>query len=416
MFRRRVASAATLRILVEASSEAAAHADGLAVEELAEQARADGRLALDTEFVSEGRYRPLLCLVQAAVSPPGAGGKAQVEVYDPIEGFDHGPLAELVADPDVEIVLHAGAQDAAILRRAWDIQPLNLFDTQIAAGFAGYSAQAGYGNLLGRVTGVHLSKSAGFTRWDRRPLTLEQIDYARSDVEDLLTLADMLKERLEESGRLEWAREECRRLEEISDERDPDEAWRRLPRVAQLRPRARAVAKELGSWRERTAASENKPVGSILSDVALVEVARRQPKSVGELGAIRGVRPDLGRRRGEAGRDTIPRGRGAPPPPPEPRAPPAPEPGDAPRIALCEALVRHRVSEAGLAYELVASRADLTTIVVAAREGAAEPDVRTIRGWRRDLVGAELLDLLTGRVSMRVDPAGGVAVEPASGA
>jgi ribonuclease D len=386
--------------------------------EIAERARADGRIALDTEFVSEGRYRPLLCLVQVAVQSRGSGGKADVAVLDPIEGFDHGPLAEVVADPEVDVVVHAGAQDVAILRRAWGIAPSRLFDTQIAAGFAGFSAQAGYGNLLSRVTGVRLNKSAGFTRWDRRPLTPEQVDYARSDVEDLLALADTLEERLTASGRLGWAREECRRLEAISDERDPDEAWRRLPRVAQLRPRGRAVACALAAWRERTAAEEDRPLGSILSDVALIEVARRQPKSIGDLQAIRGVRPDLGRRRGAAVLEVIERGREQQPPELEEWTRSDPEPQDAPRIALCEALVRHRVMEAGLAYELVASRADLTAIAVAAREGADEPDVRTLRGWRRDLVGAELLELLAGRVTLTVDPGGGVAVaaESSSGA
>src|SRR5437588_5234990 len=101
----------------------------LAPAEIADRARADGRLAIDTEFVSEGRYRPLLCLVQVAVQPRGAGARAEVEVFDPIEGFDHGPLAAVVADPDVEVVFHAGGQDVAILRRAWGIQPRNLFDT-----------------------------------------------------------------------------------------------------------------------------------------------------------------------------------------------------------------------------------------------------------------------------------------------
>ncbi|MEA2307969.1 MAG: ribonuclease [Thermoleophilaceae bacterium] len=353
--------------------------------------------------------------MQVAVQPRGAGGKADVTVLDPIEGFDHGPLAEVVADPEIEVVVHAGGQDVAILRRAWGIQPRNFFDTQIAAGFAGYSAQAGYGNLLARVTGVRLSKSAGFTRWDRRPLTSEQVEYARSDVEDLLVLGDTLQERLDASGRLGWAREECRRLEEISDERDPGEVWRRLPRVAQLRPRARAVARELGAWREQTAASENRPVGSVLSDVALIEVARRQPTSVRDLQAIRGVRPDLGRRRGDDVLEVVARGREQPPPEIEDWTRVEVDPGDAPRIALSEALVRHRVGEAGLAYELVASRADLTAIAVAAREGADEPDVRTLRGWRRDLVGAELLDLLAGRVALRVNPDGGVVVAPAAG-
>ncbi|MEA2389581.1 MAG: ribonuclease, partial [Thermoleophilaceae bacterium] len=188
-----------------------------------------------------------------------------------------------------------------------------------------------------------------------------------------------------------------------------------LPRVAQLRPRARAVARGLGAWREQTAASENRPVGSVLSDVALIEVARRQPTSVRDLQAIRGVRPDLGRRRGDDVLEVVARGREQPPPEIEDWTRVEVDPGDAPRIALCEALVRHRVGEAGLAYELVASRADLTAIAVAAREGADEPDVRTLRGWRRDLVGAELLDMLAGRVALRVNPDGGVVVAPAAG-
>src|SRR5947209_3148446 len=243
---------------------------GETASEIAAAARAAGRFGIDTEFVSEGRYRPLLCLVQVAVSD-------RIELLDPIAGFDHEPLAAVLADPDVEVVLHAGSQDVAILRRVWGVSPCNIFDTQIAAGFAGFSAQAGYGNLLQAALRVRLQKSAGFTRWDRRPLTPEQLEYARKDVEDLLALADELERRLASSGRLEWAREECRRLEAVTDERDPETAYRRLPRVNQLRSRARAVARELAAWRERTAQAEDRPVGSVLPDVALVEIARRQP-------------------------------------------------------------------------------------------------------------------------------------------
>ena len=383
----------------------------LSPSELAERAREHGRIAIDTEFVSEGRYRPLLCLVQVAVAPREAVDDPEIEVLDPIEGFDHEPLADVLADPEVEVIFHAGGQDVPILRRAWGVGPTNVFDTQVAAGFAGYSAQAGYGNLLARVSGVQLSKSAGFTRWDRRPLTREQLEYARSDVEDLLALSDTLQERLAESGRLEWAREECRRLESIDDERDADEAYRRLPRVNRLRARQRSVAYALADWRETTAASENRPVGSILSDVALVEVARRQPESLDALTAIRGVRPDVGRRRGAAIIDVVHRGRELEPPPAEDHPRPEPDPSDSARIALCESVVRQRVGEAGLAYELVASRADLTEIVVSARTTGDVPDVRTLRGWRRDLVGDELLELLAGRRTVRATRRG-VAVEP----
>src|SRR3954471_20113741 len=210
---------------------------------LAQAARRDGRLGLDTEFMPEGRYRPLLCLVQVA-----AGG--EIAVLDPLEGFDPTPLAEVLADPSVEILLHAGRQDVAILRREWNTTFTNVFDTQVAAGFAGFSAQAGYNGLLHDVLKIRLPKTASFTRWDARPLTEEQMAYARGDVEHLMPLADNIQERLVSRGRLGWAREECVAIAEATDERDPMEVWRPLPRVSGLDPRERAVARELGAWRE----------------------------------------------------------------------------------------------------------------------------------------------------------------------
>jgi ribonuclease D len=285
-----------------------------------------------------------------------------------------------------------------------------VFDTQVAAGFAGFSAQAGYGNLLQSSLGVRLAKSAGFTRWDRRPLTEEQLDYARKDVEDLLPLADDLQRRLRSSGRLEWAREECRRLEDVSDERDADSAYRRLPRVNQLRARPRAIARELAGWRERTAEAEDRPVGAVLPDVALIEVAKRQPGTLQDLERIRGIRPDTGRRRGKQIIEAVERARDAEPPPAEDVQRNEVDVRDAPVISLAESLVRSRALGAGLAYELVAARADLQAIVSAAREGRPEPDVRTLRGWRRDLAGGELLELLAGRRALSVDPRRGVRV------
>jgi ribonuclease D len=376
---------------------------------LAEHARAAGRFGIDTEFVSESRYRALLCLVQVVVQLDGGG--QHIELLDPLgAGFDPAPLAEVWADPEVEVVLHSGGQDVAILRREWGAAPRNIFDTQIAAGFAGFSAQAGYGNLLQGALGVRLAKGAGFTRWDRRPLTEEQLNYARQDVEDVLPLADDLQRRLTEQGRLEWAREECRRLEEVTDERDPQMVYRRLPRVNQLKARGRAVARELAAWRERTAQSEDRPVNAVLPDVALVEIARRQPTSLKELERIRGLRPDTGRRRGNQIIEVVERSRDADPPPVEEVPRLDIDPTDGPVIALSEALVRSRALEAGLAYELVASRADLQAIATAAREGGSEPDVRTLRGWRRDLAGGELLELLGGNRSLTVEPGRGVRV------
>src|SRR5947209_18391998 len=234
-----------------------------------------GRLGIDTEFMSEGRYRALLCLVQIAVDNPD-GGEPLIFLIDALADADVTPLAVLLGDPGVEIVLHAGRQDVAILRRAWRTELNNIFDTQIAAGFAGASAQAGYGNLLGSVLGQRVGKTASYTRWDARPLTAEQLGYAAEDVAHLLALADEIQRRLQNSGRLGWAREECRRLETATDERDPETAWERLPRIGQLDPRSRAVARALAACRERTASELDRPVGSIVADPALVELAKRR--------------------------------------------------------------------------------------------------------------------------------------------
>ena len=396
------------------------------LEGLAAAARAAGRLGIDTEFMSEGRYRALLCLVGVVVpgddgaprpqgpgEPQGGAPVYRVGLVDPLDGgLDPGPLAEVLADPAVEVVVHAGRQDVALLRRVWQTEVRGLFDTQVAAGFAGFGAQSGYGSLLGDVLGLRVAKSASFTRWDDRPLSPEQLAYARDDVVHLLALADALQRRLEDSGRLQWAREECRRLEEASDERDPWLAWQRLPRVAQLSPRARAVARELAAWRERTAAAEDRPVASVLGDAPLVEVAKRRPASVSALERIRGLQPSTLRRRADAILAAVGRGLDAEPLPVEVVERPDANPADVPAIALSEALVRARALDAGLAYELVAARNDLAQVVAAARRGQPEPPVRTLQGWRRDLVGGELLELLAGRRSLAVDPSGRLQISP----
>lgn len=376
------------------------------VERLAAAAREHGRLGLDTEFMPEGRYRPLLCLVQVAVA-------GEIAILDPYDDVDPTPLAEVMADPAIEIVLHAGRQDVAILRREWQTTFANVFDTQIAAGFAGFSAQAGYNGLLHDVLRIRLPKTASFTRWDARPLTEEQLAYARGDVEHLLALADEIQARLVARGRLEWAREECVAIAEATDERDPEEVWRRLPRVSGLDPRERAVARELGAWRERTAAREDRPVGAILRDPTVVELAKRQPIGRRELSQIRGITPDVVRRRGDDVVEVIQRGKEAPPVQLEEAERSPTEAVDGPTIALAESLVRTRAQEAGLAYELIAARADLSPVVVSVRRGHAEPDVRTLRGWRRELVGDELLELLAGQRTLGVGPGGRVQVSDA---
>lgn len=368
------------------------------VEQLAERARATGRLGIDTEFMGEGRYRALLCLVQVAVDD----GET-VEVLDPLEGgLDPRPLAAILADPEIEIVMHAGRQDVALLRRVWETEVVNVFDTQVAAGFAGLRAQLGYEALLSEVIGVRLRKSASFTRWDTRPLSPEQVEYAREDVLHLLQLARALQERLDGTGRLEWAREECRFLEEATDIRDVDAVFARLPRINSLDPAQRAVARELVAWREQTAREADRPNQTVLQDAGLVEIAKRRPRSLERLRQIRGVNEGTLHRRGKQLVEVVERALELDPIPVEGERPAQPHPEDAVLIALGEALVRARALESGIAYELIAAKADLQRIALAVRDGRDEPDVRTLLGWRRELVGAELLELLGGGLTLGI--------------
>jgi ribonuclease D len=156
------------------------------------------------------------------------------------------------------------------------------------------------------------------------------------------------------------------------------------------------------AWREETARSADRPASTVLNDAALVEIARRRPADTKALGQIRGVNEPTLRRRGAGLLDAVARGREQPPIPPDGQRPPPPDAADAPIIALGEALVRTRAMEAQLAYELIAARADLERIVRAQRDGLPEPETRTLTGWRRELVGEELLELLAGRRTLRV--------------
>jgi ribonuclease D len=383
------------------------------IAELADRAAVGGRIAIDTEFVSERRYQALLCLVQVAVPDPAAGGGVRTEVLDPLEGAaDFAPLAGVLADPEVEVVMHAGRQDVAILRRTLDTEISNIFDTQIAAGFLGFGNQEGYESLVRKVLKVKLKGSEGFTRWDRRPLTPQQLEYAADDARLLLALGHELEGRLEERGRLEWAREESRSLEDVSDERGAQRSYERLPRLGRLSEAARAVALELAEWREEEARAADRAPGSVLPDQALVELARRTPRDKHGLEQIRGLPPQTLHRRADELLAGIERGRArsAPPPPAEP---PAREPADAPLVSLAQALVRHRSNESGVAVELIATQAELAALVSSLRRGENDTHLRVANGWRGELVGDEIRELVEGRRALSVGPGGGLVVRPA---
>ena len=381
-------------------------------ERIAERAASHGRLAIDTEFVSERRYQAQLCLVQVAVPDPDEPEGVHTEVLDPLgdeRELDVQPLAAVLADPAVEVVVHAGRQDVAILRRSWDADITGVFDTQVAAGFLGYGNQEGYEALVQRVLGVKLRGGEGFTRWDKRPLTPKQIAYAGDDARCLLALGEEIERRLRERGRLEWALEECRAVEESRDERSPEQAYERLPKLGRLDPRGRAIARRLCEWRDGIAREVDRPPPFVVPDQVLVELARRRPKDRAALENIRGLPQATLHRRGAELIDQIAGGQHDDPPAPPPHGPRR-DPAEAPLVSLAQALVRQRSLDSGVATELIATQSELMALVSAVRRGSDGGSVRVLGGWRRQLVGDELRELIEGRCAVSVDPGGGLSV------
>ena len=379
-------------------------ADGV-VAELAAQARAAGRLGIDTEFMGEGRYRALLCLVQIAVeTDDGVARRGPRPADRGVRPRAAGRPARRPRRPDRPARRRARTSRCCAASGRTELH--DIFDTQVAAGFAGLRAQLGYEALLHEMLGVRLRKSASFTRWDTRPLSDEQVGYAREDVLHLLQLADALQATLRDRGRLDWAREECRSLEDASDEREPETIFDRLPRVNSLEPspaRGRLRARRAGARRPR--ASTDRPVPSVLADAALVEIAKRRPR-IARAPAPRSAASTRARcaaagarssRRSSAGASAS-RSRSTA----TARRRPTPRTPRSSRSARRScAPARRRPSSP---TSCIAARADLQRIVTAVRTSGDEPEVRTLQGWRREVVGAELLELLQGRRSLRVGP------------
>jgi ribonuclease D len=375
---------------------------------LVERAAATGRLALDTEFMSEGRYYPLLCLVQLAVED--ADGQPLTVTLDTLGGDRPGDLLPLLEDPQIEIVVHAGRQDLFLIEREWGVRPVNVFDTQIGGALTTTTHQSSYQLLVSQLLGISLKKGESFTHWDQRPLTDEQLRYAAQDVEHLLAAATALHEKLRAAGREDWARAECLQLETSSgEERDPHEVFLRLVASTRLTPAEAAVARELVFWREDTAREQNRPVRSVLPDRLVTQLARRTPKTMEALRKQRGVGEGISRRYGKQLLAALRRGEEAPPVRLERR--PEQPPWYGPLTALCDSLVRARCEESQIATEMVATRAEVGEVVLETVQGRAEPQNRLLSGWRRDIVGEEMLDLLRGDRALRVGENGHLVVD-----
>ena len=366
------------------------------LEAFVERARASSVLAIDTEFLREKTYYARLCLLQLATDD-------EVAIVDPFAVNDLHVLVPLLADRGIVKLFHAGGQDLEILYREVGMLPEPIFDTQVAAALLGHTQQIGYGALVHSVCGVNLKKVDSYTDWSRRPLSDSQLEYAADDVVYLPGIYREMCAMLDARGRREWLAPD---FAELSDparyEADPRQRFRRLKRVSSLSRRQLSAAREVAAWREEEAARRDVPRKWVITDEQIVEACKREARSIDELFMVRGMREKLPTRDARTVAALLRKGLDEPQDrwPVLDRASKS-EPNVDAQLDLMEAVVRLRARENGIAMQTLASRDDLARL---ARGYTEEVDV--LRGWRRAMVGEELLDLLAGRLALSLGEEG----------
>jgi ribonuclease D len=383
--------------------------DGESVRALAGEVAAAGAFAFDVEFVSEGRCIPELSLVQLSWGDPEAPRTALIDCL----AADPAPVIALIGEPGIESVAHAARQDLGLLRFRFGVRATNFWDTQIAAAFVGLGEQIGYGRLAEALLGLELDKGAQFTAWLKRPLTDRQIDYARADVLHLPAMWQSLRTRLERAGRLGWVAEESQRLAAIAEPLpDADEAWRDVGGARSLDPGGRGALRALAAWRQKLAVADNRPLGWILPDKAMLELARRRG---GDAHRIRGIPEATLRQHGdELGQ--IARAGAAAPIRDDGERPQQLSPRAQAWAGVVTALVQSLGAEAEIAPRFLGNRADVEAFVAWFEAGADESKPPPLLvGWRRELAGAAALRWLRGETSIAAATSGAGAVRLVGG-
>ena len=348
-------------------------------------------ITVDTEFLRESTFWPILCLIQAA-------GEDIEGMIDPLaEGIDLQPFYDLMVNPNVLKVMHGCRQDVEIFHHSAGIIPTPLFDTQIAAMVCGFGDAVGYETLIRQTVEGKIDKTNRFTDWSRRPLSDAQLNYALSDVTHLRGAYEFLEAELDKNGRRSWLEEESNTLSdpEIYLQR-PENAWRRL-RLQDRRPHVIGVLIEVAKWREAEAQSRNVPRNRVLKDDAVRELAQQAPKDKAALSRLRAVpRGFENSRHAENLLAAVAKGRNIN----KEDLPDMPKPvvnrqGIGPLVELLKVLLKHRSEETGVAPKLIANVADLERIA-----SDSDPDVAALKGWRHEIFGQYALDLKQGRLAL----------------
>ena len=355
-----------------------------------------GYVTIDTEFMRENTFWPVLCLVQVA----GPDAAAAIDAL--ADSIDLSPLYELLADERILKVFHAGRQDLEIFYHRMGKVPAPVFDTQLAAMVCGFGDQISYENLLARTIGVTVDKASRFTDWSRRPLSERQLDYALADVTHLRPVYEQLAARMKRTGREHWLDEEMAVLTAPATYRiDPEAAWRRIKGRGGKGKRFFAILVELAAWREREAQARDIPRNRILRDEAIMEIASHAPRKTETLAHVRGISAKMaagpiGQAILQAIEDGIARPAHSLPTPPE--RPERLPPGLGPLTDLLKVLLKLNCEKQNVATRLVAAGDDLERI--AADDDAEVP---ALRGWRREIFGDQALALKHGKLALAAD-------------
>ena len=364
--------------------------------ELVEHLRAQGSFTYDSEFIGEMSYYPKLCVIQVST-------RDRVALVDGLATFDLRPFWELVADPSIEKVVHAGQQDLEPVFRAVNKPPANIFDTQIAAGFVGLAYPSGLSKLVKELVGVHLGKGLTFTHWDQRPLSNVQLRYAADDVRYLPALREAIGARLKAAGHEAWAKEECEALcDPALYHLDPSMDYMRLRGASGLTPQGAAVLRELYVWREDAAKRSDTPPRSFLKDEILIELSRRPIRALGDLDRVRGLPRPVEENEGPRILEATQRGQAVPAG--ERPIPVSTEESPAERFSVDAlfAVIQAHCAGQDIDPALVCSRRDVAEIVRAQDFDEALRGSKLMRGWRRAAVGNVLMQMRDGSGEVRL--------------
>jgi ribonuclease D len=350
-------------------------------------------ITVDTEFLRETTYYPLLCVVQMA----SAEEAVVIDTLAP--GLDLKPFFELMADEKVLKVFHAARQDIEIVWHQSGTIPKPIFDTQVAAMVLGYGDSIAYDQLVERITGHRPDKTHRFTDWSRRPLTDEQTHYAVSDVTHLRDVFAALDADLKKRGRSDWVSSEMEVLTSPKTyDFHPERAWERL-KTRVRKPKELAVLMEVAAWREQEAQSRDVPRSRVLKDDAVGDIATHAPTSLERLANLRSL--PKGFDRSKWGADivaAVQRGLARDPASLPKLEKPRGNSNGAAIVELLKVLLRMTSERHAVASKVIATVDDLEQI--AADDNA---DVAALRGWRRELFGEAALALKHGRLALAIE-------------